>query len=439
MQIEQNISRLLARLDEGDREQEDIKPPEVTEEPEEYDVYVEPDRITVIKRPEPQAQIIETIQPPQPHHHPYVAYIALTISLSLIFYLVTSAFITTLFPPVITVTIMPTSHALTLSGTLQLGRLLTPVTISQSQIVPTTGKGHQDARSATGSITFYNGQFTSVTIPTGIILTSASGIRIITDQDAIIPAANPPLFGQATVSAHAIRSGSTGNIAAYDINEVCCTTSVLAKNTQPFIGGQDERNFQTVATADITRAATPLKTTVAQSMQGALHGQVTPQEQLQLLPCTPIVTSDHQEGEEAATVTVTASETCSAAAYSSQLLKAKATALLSAQAGKKLGPEYSSLGTIDVTVLQAIITRAATPPVFLSFHAHGTWVYVLNEREQQHMKYLIAGKTKSVALRLIRSLPGIEEVLVNGIDDLTKLPKVVNAIHVVILEKEMFA
>ena len=55
-----------------------------------------------------------------------------------------------------------------------------------------------------------------------------------TGQDATIPAGNPPSYGQVTVAAHAIQSGSRGNIAAYDINEACCALSVLAKNTEPF-------------------------------------------------------------------------------------------------------------------------------------------------------------------------------------------------------------
>src|SRR2546423_15308488 len=141
-----------------------------------------------------------------------------------------------------------------------MGRLLNPITLSQSATAGTTGKGHQDSTKATGTITVYNGQFTSQTIQAGTILTGADGVQIITDQDAPIPAANPPIFGQVTVSAHAVQAGSKGNIPAYDINSACCFASVLAKNPDNFTGGQDERNFPTVAKADIASTATPLKT-----------------------------------------------------------------------------------------------------------------------------------------------------------------------------------
>src|SRR5690348_4511851 len=41
-------------------------------------------------------------------------------------------------PPLATVTIIPKSQTVTLAGSLQLGRVLQPLTISQSQTVPTT-------------------------------------------------------------------------------------------------------------------------------------------------------------------------------------------------------------------------------------------------------------------------------------------------------------
>src|SRR6266851_9100062 len=39
-------------------------------------------------------------------------------------------------------------------------RTLAPVTLTREATIPTTGHGHQDARAATGAVTFYNGQNT---------------------------------------------------------------------------------------------------------------------------------------------------------------------------------------------------------------------------------------------------------------------------------------
>src|SRR5258708_36853159 len=63
-------------------------------------------------------------------------------------------------PPIATIILIPKSQTLSLNATAQLGRLLPPTTLSQEKTVPTTGHGHQDARAATGTVTFYNGSNT---------------------------------------------------------------------------------------------------------------------------------------------------------------------------------------------------------------------------------------------------------------------------------------
>ena len=333
-------------------------------------------------------------------------------------------------PPITTVTIIPKSQTVTLTGTLQIGRLLNPITISQSQTTQTTGKGHQEARSATGFITFYNALFTSQTVDAGSVFTGAYGVQVVTEETVTIPANNPPQDGQATTSAHALLPGSKGNIQALDINGTF-SSALYVKNLAAFIGGADERNFQTVAKRDIDSLSIPLKTSLAQSMSAAMQSQLTPQEQLQLFPCTPQVASDHAVGAEATQVKVSVSATCSAVAYNNQELAQKATDLLSHQAIHTVGAGYSLLGDAKVTVTQAIIPTAHTKPVILSFHASGTWIYGLTHTAQEQTKHLIAGKTKQEALHLLASLPGVERVSMQWGDD-TRLPKDTGYIHLTI-------
>ena len=333
-------------------------------------------------------------------------------------------------PPIATLTIFPKAQQLTLTGTLQLGRLFHTITLSQSQTVPTAGHGHQDARAATGTITFYNGQFNEVTIPAGTTLTGSSGVQIATDQDAQVPPESqtiPPSLGQATVSAHAVTPGSNGNIPTGDINQKCCAPSILVQNTV-FSGGQDARDFQTVTKQDIANVASTLKTTLSESMQGALTGQLQSGEALVTPPCTPKITSDHQIGQEATQVHVTVSETCSGIAYNTQELATKATQLLTAQAVKKLGTGYSVLGDVQVAPTTATVT-AAHP--IIAFSCTGVWVYALSTQAQEHIKDLIKGKATQDALHLLASLPGIERVSTSW-DEHTKLPKDTQNIHLVI-------
>jgi len=321
-------------------------------------------------------------------------------------------------PPIATIILIPKSQTISLNVTVRLGRVIPPTTLSQEKTVPTTGHGHQDARAATGTVTFYNGSNTPQTVTAGTVFTGNDGIQVATDTDATIPAANPPVFGQATVPAHALTANAKGNIQAYDIN-LAVSSDLTVKNLSNFSGGQDARDFQTVTKQDIANAATPLKTTLAQSMQGALTGQTKSGEALVTPTCTPTISADHQVGDEATQVKVTLTETCSGVAYDTQELESSATQLLTAQALKKLGAGYSLLGDVQVTTTTATVT--ASHPI-IAFSCTGVWVYALSDAAQEHIKDLIKGKTTQDAIRLLQTLPGIERVSTSW-DVNTNLPK----------------
>src|SRR5260221_909723 len=76
------------------------------------------------------------------------------------------------------ITLAARSQTVSLTGTLQLGRVVNPITLSQSQTVPATGHGHQDARAATGSITFHNASFSSQTVNAGSVRTGPDGEKV---------------------------------------------------------------------------------------------------------------------------------------------------------------------------------------------------------------------------------------------------------------------
>ena len=436
------VQELLANIHEngeGNTPPFDSTPPE-----NEIDMYVEEDRITLIPRrlhgmPVNEQDSIDSVvsdldttplpaKPPiQPASNAAIAVWLFGLLVPLFCIAVQLYFI--INPFTVTVTLLAKSQQESLTGTLQLGRVISPLTLSQSQTVPTTGRGHQDAKQATGYITFLNGQFTQVTVPAGTTLTGNSGEQIVTDQDAVIPAAspNPPSLGQVTVSAHATNKGIAGNIPALDINATVSST-LFAKNLSAFSGGQDERDFRAVTKNDITNAAAPLKTTLEQSMQDTLTGQLKSGETLTSPTCTPTTTADHRAGDEATQVKVTVSETCSAVVYNQDTLQAKVTQLLTAQATKKLGTGYSMLDVPQVNVTAA---RAQENTVVLSFNAQSAWIYALSSAEQQSIKKLIAGRTTEKALQLLTRLPGTERVSLtsSGFGDGSRIPKDISYIH----------
>ncbi len=399
-----------------------------------------PDGTVIFKKNEDTTTNIPTVESTledSQTNHPLTAIAYLTVSMYL--FLILSCLTFQIYVLInsftVTVTVLSKSQQLTVNGTLQLGRVVSPITVSQSATIPTTGHAHQDAKAATGYITFYNGQSNQITVPTGTTLTGTSGEQIVTDVDANIPAESgsiPPTLGQVTVSAHAVTPGSRGNIPLGDINQPCCFTAIRAINTTSFQGGQDERDFSTVTKTDITSAAAPLKVTLNQSVQGALQGQLKNGEALQANPCSPTVTPDHQIGQEAPTVKVTVSLTCSGIAYNTQELTNRAMQLLTTQATGKLGEGFSILGNPDISITQA---SELNTKVILSFNAQSTWIYALSSAEQRHIKKIIAGKTKENAMQLLSSLPSIERVSMqfSGFGDDTRIPKNLSNIHLVIL------
>jgi hypothetical protein len=234
--LENEIQRIVARMENQESQDNPQTPQEEIQ-----DVYV----LIVREQEEDHIQVVDSTPLGTTQPAPITtqqdsflsAYLFVCFSLFLIFSTLVFQVYCMVNPPIATVTIIPKAQTVTLSGTMQLGRMLPALTISQSQTTPATGHDHQIATAATGYLTFYNGQFQSVTIAAGTIFTGSSGIPIIIDQDATIPAANPPSFGQVTIAAHAINAGVSGKIPSYDINQACCATSVLVKNTQPFTGG----------------------------------------------------------------------------------------------------------------------------------------------------------------------------------------------------------
>jgi hypothetical protein len=220
------------------------------------------------------------------------------------------------------------------------GRVLASLTLTQSATMPATGTGHQDARDAVGTITFYNGLFVSQTVAAGTRLTGSGGVQIVTDQVTLVPpakASTPPTYGQVTVPAHAIQTGPQGNIPVRDINQACCLPSVLAQNTVAFQGGQAERDYPVVAKADMDHAVTRLTTEIVWSEQAALAAQRAPGEALVPPTCSATVTANHRPGEEAVAVTVTVAERCTAAAYQRRDMQNEAVYLYTQEVTRQVG------------------------------------------------------------------------------------------------------
>lgn len=317
--------------------------------------------------------------PPGPHERRFLLCV-------LLFFVsfVGGSLISLLTYPTVTIDLVPVERPVTLTTQLAIhARLLSPVTLVQSLTAQTTGTGHQDARRAWGVLTIYNGAFSPQTMAAGTVLIGKDGIRFTTAQSVIIPAANPPQVGEATVAASALQAGEQGNIAAGDIT-TALSRDLLVKNLATFTGGRDARDYTAVAPEDIDQLTTRLRQAVTEQFPRAfvlLAGEVA-----QPTDCTFADTANHSEGAEAKTVTVTLRATCRAVAYDVNELAQQGTRTLVAQT--KPGAAYQLLGNVQIRILSVSTWRVV---------CMGIWVYRFSQGYQQFLAEQIAGESPQEA------------------------------------------
>jgi hypothetical protein len=339
-------------------------------------------------------------------------------------------FLPAFLAPPATVTIIPLSRALTTVTTLSLqGRLLGPLTLAQTETAPATGHRHQDAERARGAITFFNGLLTAQTIAAGTVLTGSDGVQVVTERAALIPAGNPPVYGEATVPAHALLPGPQGNLRAGDIHQACCAPSVVAENLAAFTGGRDARDDTVVTRADLDAAAATLQARLNTAEHGALAAQVNGEEALLSPPCQARITSDHHVGDPATSLQVTITATCRGLASPRHAIEEAAQQALAQQATHELEPGYTLLGTVQVTIIQATITDQARGMATVRVQAEATYAYQLSQQEEQYIRHLLAGTSRREALSDLLHLPGIQSATVSA----ATLPADPNTIQIVIV------
>lgn len=365
-----------------------------------------------------------------------------------------------------TVTITPASndvkHAYTISAVTgtpdpsqnQVGaRALSYTTPTQSQTANATGSRQNPAVQAQGTLTAINESCQTAYYPVGSVFTGADGVQVVTDGVINLPDSCPyPTLGKVTVPAHAVKAGVSGNIPRDDIHflndiggvgSVPCPSSTamsstsganlrgqsvtmspllnhiplsgggywLVCNVSAFTGGQDAQTSTVVQQGDIDGAANPLVTSLTQSAQQSLKGEVRSNERLIADPqCRPNVTPDHAAGDRATSVTVSVSVTCTGETYDQDATQSLAGKLLQDQARTDLGAGYALVGKVVTAVAQAKKADAKSGTIAMSVNAEGVWVYQFSAAQQQALAKLIAGKKKQEALSLLSQQQGVEKV-----------------------------
>jgi len=444
-ELDEKLQCILATIQEPGREEEEYAP---DDEQEQETIHVYPvegggmlfskvpldqEEPATIDSQEPDTRIPATKHLAAPGKDPFFfPYCLLILCFFLLFDMADSALLA-VFTPIVTITITPQVQTITITKTFPLGidgvqgRVLPVLTVSQSQTTQATGKGHQNARQATGTLTLYNGLFTAQDVPGGTVFTGGDGVQVVTRTSITIPAANPPQFAEGSVSAYAVRAGRTGNIAAGDI-DITIANGVLVKNSQ-FAGGRDARDFISVTKGDIQGSVSSLTSTLLSSERAALSTQLTEGEELVSPTCSPTVTTNHRPGDEASAVQVMVSESCKALAYNQQALQKATTQQLTTKTNT-IEKGYHLARAIEVTVLSAQITDQPRGAASIAVTIHGVWVYTINEKQ---VTTLVSGRLRQQAVHLVSLLPGVHHVTISGGANTDVLPEDTAHIHLLIV------
>lgn len=344
----------------------------------------------------------------------------------------------------VTVTIIPTSRMITTTMQVTLstarhpapgsltGRALPMLSLSETATVPTTGIGHQQAEPGHGAVTLYNAAPYVQAIPAGTLLTGKDGTQIVTDTDAVIPAAAYPAFGQVTVTAHTVTVGPAGNIAANDLYGPCCRLNVSAVN-HAFTGGQNARTYPMVTAQDETKVEGILHPQLIASLKAAFLTDLRTGESLVTpFECREDVEGSAGIGDEATSLTLMLTDTCTAVAYQTQELNALVSQQVMIRAQQETGQGYVLAGSITLQVLDALSVPGKPTMQRLMVRGTGTWAYQFSEQQIEQIARLISGKSAAQATNTLLQMPGVSQV---NVGTSSTLPTDPARIHLLVIEQ----
>lgn len=314
-----------------------------------------------------------------------------------------------------TITLTPEAHTITNSSSIQIAARLFPADHeSLSRAVAATGTATRPATAAHGVITFYNALPAPQAIGAGTLLMSSSGVPVLTEETAYIPAASPPTEGVTTVRAQAENTGPGGNIAAGTIGGPCCRAYILAYNGA-FGGGMNARTYRTPTEHDIASALAPLHSQLDSRVQDAIQAWLQPHEVLLPPTCHTRSSTSAQPGAEADHVTIAVEETCTAAAYNEGDLHQAATANLAELASHRYGGAYRLASDVRTTLTGATVTG---DEVTLRLHVSGVYAYSFSERQLAQLRAQLAGVSRDRASVVLARVIGVARVRLQSIRDM---------------------
>ena len=290
-------------------------------------------------------------------------------------------------------------------------------TYSQLATTQATGTYSTSAKYATGSIYFKSCEYVAETINAGDYFT-VGNYKLILTQGTTLPARTATSCWQNTLKAYAAPAGSGGNMGAGVINQnIRCGQDGYAGDcvysySYAFSGGQNAQSYTTVSQSDINLVESEATQNIVQERNNAysfVAGEVGSQPTLNSITCTQYQSgASHNVGDQASSVTVNTSVTCSATVYDEQGALTRAESLLHASI---TGTSHEKqVGTISAYLLSS--PSYVNGSTVLNIVAKGNEVYAFDSTQLQSLAQLIAGKTIQDAQNILNGQSGVGKAVI---------------------------
>jgi len=279
--------------------------------------------------------------------------------------------------------------------------------------VKATGYNAHPFAKAHGTLTFFNSLSFKQMVAAGTVFT-VNGVQVVNDEAANIPAANIPTAGFVSVGAHAITTGTAGNIGAGVLNRACCGNGILVRN-DTFTGGQDAVNYTFLLQSDVNEAISQgAKDTAKQNALANLQKQFrSGEQQTGATQYTPTISVDQPIGDKGSNVSsanVTYLVKCTATVYDYQGAQNIVQNQLKAKASSDPGPNYVLVGAIQTSVTGQTNTGNV---LSLFFSAKGIWIYQFTDPQKLQLANAITGKSIADTQNILNTTPGVGSTRIN--------------------------
>lgn len=217
----------------------------------------------------------------------------------------------------------------------------------------------------------------------------------------------------ASTTGTAARPGASGNIRQFDIDGSCCGFStIIVKNPAAFTGGNNAVLNQIIQQSDIDKAANSVIPGLKTDAQNSMQKQILSNERVvdNSFNCdAPAINANHKVGDQASSVTVQVSVTCTEEVYDYQGANKIAVTNLKNQAAKDFGPnsQYALDGQIVTSLLSSTNQVSANQQISIVMQAEGLWVYQFTQQAQQNIKQALLKLSKNAAQNVLLHYMGI--------------------------------